>query len=160
MAIELDPDWPGLTVKNDSSGKGGPEVNHTAIREIAQQLEGALRKLTTATKPPPTAMAYAKGTTPPPLPGPPPGAGSLPDLQLQCAIGDAQLGQWTTAQQFAMAIGTAYSVLIGERGHKGSGLYAQTTEQYGAVIQSLHEIVKAYDGADQANQGANPTSNA
>ncbi len=160
MAIELDPDWPGLTVKNDSSGKGGPEVDHVAIREIAQHLEGALRKLTTATKPPPTAVAYAKGTTPPPLPGPPPGGGTLPDLQLQCALSDAHLGQWPTAQQFAVAIGTAYSVLIGERGQKGSGLYAQTTEQYGAVIESLYEIVKAYDGADQANQGSTPKTDA
>ncbi|MEV7009924.1 hypothetical protein [Streptosporangium sp. NPDC051022] len=160
MAIELDPDWPGLTVKNDTSGKGGPEVDHTAIREIAGQLEAALRKLTTATKIPSTAVAYAKGTTPPELPGPPPGAGSLPDLQIQCALSDAHLGQWITAQQFAMAMGSAYSVLIGERGQKGGGLYAVTTEQYAAVIESLYEIVKAYDGADEANQGTAPKNDA
>lgn len=158
MAIELDPDWPGLTVKSDSSGKGGPELDRAAIKEIAGQLEKALQRLTTATKPPATAVATAKGQTAE-LPGPPPGAGTLPDLQLQAALSDVHLGKWMTAQQFTMAINTAYSVLVGERGQK-SGLYAATTEQYKAVIDTLYEIAKSYDGAEVANEGTAPKTGA
>ncbi|MFD0889019.1 hypothetical protein ACFQ08_31180 [Streptosporangium algeriense] len=155
MAIELDPDWPGLTVKSDSSGKGGPELDRTAIKEIAGRLEKALERLTTATRPPVRATLTAKGT-PGELPGPPPGAGTLPDMQLYAALSEVHLGKWPTAQQFAMSIDTAYSVLVGERGQKGSGLYAMTTEQYKAVIDTLYEIAKSYDGAEVENEGAAP----
>ncbi|MFC3978997.1 hypothetical protein [Streptosporangium jomthongense] len=159
MAIELDPDWPGLTVKSDSSGKGGPDLNRATIKEIAGLLEKALQKLTTPTQPPATAVATARGERAE-LPGPPPGGGSLPDLQLQCALSDEHLGKWLTAQQFTMAINTSYSVLVGERGQKGGGLYSSTIEQYKAVIDTLYEIAKAYDGAEVANEGTAPKTGA
>ncbi|WP_030913726.1 hypothetical protein [Streptosporangium amethystogenes] len=145
MAIELDKDWPGLTVKGNE-----PKWDSTEIKRIAGELEESLKALKTPTQPPATSVAHAAGTTSPPLPGPPPGAGSLPDVRLQCAIGPAQLGEWLTAQQFAISVNTAYATLIGDT--KGSGgVYSSLIRQYGAVIEAVLDIAKTNTAAEQAN---------
>ncbi|SFL16156.1 hypothetical protein SAMN05216275_1629 [Streptosporangium canum] len=151
MALELDPDWPGLTAKNDVSGKGNPELAREEIKRIAGEIQKILATMTTLTKEvPATQVAYAKGSTPPPLPGPPAGAGSLPDLQRQCALSEVQLGEWPVAQSFSMATVSAYAQLIGEPG-QGGGLYSSLTERCQAVIDGLVESAKTYDGAETAN---------
>ncbi|MGW0589354.1 hypothetical protein [Streptosporangium sp. NPDC002607] len=150
MAIELDPDWPGLTIKDDSSGDGGPEGNQAEIERIARALDESLTTLTTPTQPPATSVAQDQGGPPAPLPGPPPGAGSLPDVRLQCAIGSAHMGEWLTAQQFAMATYTAYATLIGETEGSG-GLYSSLVQQYDTVVEALIGIARTNTAAEQAN---------
>ncbi|OUC92961.1 hypothetical protein [Streptosporangium minutum] len=152
MALELDPDWPGLTAKNDAAGKGDPDLDRAEIKRIAGEIQKILATMTTLTKEvPATQVAYAKGSTPPPLPGPPAGAGSLPDLQRQCALSEVQLGEWPVAQSFSMATVSAYAQLIGEPGH-GGGLYSSLIERCQAAIDGLVESAKSYDGAEIANQ--------
>ncbi|ACZ90747.1 hypothetical protein [Streptosporangium roseum] len=151
MALELDPDWPGLTDKSDASGKGDPALRTPEIKRIAGEVQKILATMTTPTEMPATQVAYAKGSTPPPLPGPPAGAGSLPDLQRQCALSEIQLGEWPVAQSFSMATVTAYAQLIGEPG-QGGGLYSSLIARCQAAIDGLIESAKSYDGAEMANQ--------
>ncbi|GLW96144.1 hypothetical protein [Microtetraspora sp. NBRC 16547] len=167
MSPEHDPDWPGLSEKDDVGGSGYPELNRTEIKRIAGDLRKALEPLITATAPPARAVAFAKGDTPPPLPGPPAGAGSLPDLRLQCAISDEHLGKWQAAQNFASTMGTAYGLLIGEGAIKrdgdrrgspggdrlqaGSGAYADVVMRADAMAETLLEMVESFDKAEQAN---------
>lgn len=146
MAIELDPDWPDLTAKGD-----GVEADSVEIERIARELAEALKALTTPTLPPARSVAYDPGATPPPLPPPPPGAGSLPDVRFQCAIGPAHLGEWLTAQQFAMAVNTAHSTLIGDTEESG-GAYSSLVKQYGSVVETLIGIARTHGGAERANQ--------
>lgn len=151
MALELDPDWPGLTDKNDAAGKGEPDLDRAEIKRIAGEIQKILATMTTPTQIPATQVAHAKGSTPPPLPGPPAGAGSLPDLQRQCALSEIQLGEWPVAQSFSMAAVSAYAQLIGEPGH-GGGLYSSLIEQCRETAEGLVETAKSYDGAEIANQ--------
>ncbi|MET8334017.1 hypothetical protein ABZV14_11945 [Streptosporangium canum] len=151
MALELDPDWPGLTAENDASGKGDPGLRTPEIKRIAGEIQKIIAALTTPTEIPATQVAYAKGSTPPPLPGPPAGAGSLPDLQRECALSEIQLGEWPVAQSFSMATVTAYAQLIGEPGH-GGGLYSSLIERCRETAEGLVETAKSYDGAETANQ--------
>ncbi|MEV4381452.1 hypothetical protein [Streptosporangium sp. NPDC049644] len=145
MAIELDKDWPGLTVKGDDAA-----WDPTEIKRITGELEEALKALRTPTQPPARSVAYAAGSTPPPLPGPPPGAGSLPDVRLQCAIGTAQLGEWITAASFAQTVETAYMTFIGDT-EKSGGNYSSLLQQCDEVIDALVDIAKTNAGAEQAN---------
>ncbi|GGK50534.1 hypothetical protein Ppa06_09090 [Planomonospora parontospora subsp. parontospora] len=147
MAFQLDPDWPGLT---EADRKHGAEVDRTEVKRIAGELEKALKALTTGGAEPAAAGEHKPGDEFSPPPPPPSGAGSLPDLQRHCALSEAQLGQWQTAQQFSMGIVSAYSVLVGDPGSPGGGLYASLARQYGESINALLEMARSYDGAEQA----------
>ncbi|WP_433244224.1 hypothetical protein ACQPYK_41265 [Streptosporangium sp. CA-135522] len=146
MALELDPNWPGL---NDNNGV--PELNRTEIKNIAGEIQKLLGTLTTPSQPSqtPTAVMYAKGSTPPPLT--PPGAGSLPDLQKYGAVSDLHMGEWPVAQEFARAVTSAYTALVGEPGMSGGARYASQIEECQKAINGLFETAKNYDGAEALN---------
>jgi hypothetical protein len=147
MALELDPDWPGL-----DEDKDGNYTNRTEIKRIGGELNELIKKLTTSSGTPVTEFAVAPGD---PIPEPqlPADAGSLPDLQRYCGLSEKQLGEWTTAMQFSLAITSAYSVLIGEQGSTG-GLYAGMTARADVTIDALFDTAKASQGAEHATQEA------
>ncbi|MCC5577121.1 hypothetical protein IMZ11_15960 [Microtetraspora sp. AC03309] len=171
MGLEYDADWPGLTEKNDAGGSGSPELNRTEIKRIAGELRTALDTLITPTPVQATQAASKKGSTPPELPGPPSGAGSLPDLRRECKLTSKELGGggWLTAEEFTMSMKMAYGTLIGEgavtRGggaqgagglQAGSGTYASMVMQADLTIQTLLSMVESYDVAEQANGAEAP----
>ncbi|MFI6918580.1 hypothetical protein ACIBIZ_01405 [Nonomuraea spiralis] len=147
MALELDSDWPGL-----EEGKDGNYTNRTEVKRIADELNELLKKLKTPTTPPVTQFLTAPGAKAqePQLPA---NAGSLPDLQRYCALSQNQMGEWPTAMQFAMAINSAYSQLIGEQGSSG-GLYASMVQRAESTTEALLDIAKASQGAEQATEEA------
>ncbi|WP_067172445.1 hypothetical protein [Microtetraspora niveoalba] len=149
MALEYDPNWPGLTAENDASGSGVPELNRKEIKRIAGDLRKALEALSTPTQIQPRQSLNAQGEAGS-LPGPPPGAGSLPDLRRECALGLTDTGEWPTASAFFRSTSMAFSMLIGDAG--AGGLYQNVIEQSDSVADTLEETAKSYDGAEQANQ--------
>ncbi|MEU8316993.1 hypothetical protein AB0C33_01380 [Nonomuraea sp. NPDC048881] len=146
MALELDPNWPGLDGDKDNY------TNRTEIKRIAGELSELLKKLKTPTLPPVTQFLTAPGQK---APGPklPEGAGSLPDLQRYCALSQNQMGEWPAAMHFGLAVNSAYSQLIGEPGST-SGLYAAMVGQGDSTVEALLDISKASDGAEQATEEA------
>ncbi|MEV0967303.1 hypothetical protein [Microtetraspora glauca] len=175
MALEYDADWPGLTDENDAGGSGNPELNRTEIKRIAHDLRTVLDTLITPTPVQATQAASKKGSTPPELPGPPSGAGSLPDLRRECNLTSKELGGggWLTAEEFTMSMKMAYGNLLGEgtitRGgtgsgaqeggdglKAGSGTYASMVMQADLTIQTLLSMVESYDVAEQANGAEAP----
>ncbi|MEU1386278.1 MULTISPECIES: hypothetical protein [unclassified Nonomuraea] len=146
MALELDPNWPGLDGDKDNL------TNRTEIKRIAGELNELLKKLKTPSPPPVTQYLTAPGDT---APGPqlPAGAGSLPDLQRYCALSPNQMGEWPAAMDFALAIKSAYAKLIGELGSSG-GLYAAMVTQGDSTVEALLDISKASGGAEQATEEA------
>ncbi|MFF3664260.1 hypothetical protein [Microtetraspora malaysiensis] len=165
MALEYDPDWPGLTDKNDASGSGSPELNRPEIKRIAGNLRTALDALITETQAPARFVAHAPGDNSP-LPGPPSGAGSLPDLRRECGLAAERYGSWRAAQSFYAAANVAFSQLVGEGAIKhdgdsrspggehlqaGTGAYADLVTRADAAAQALLTMVDSYDRAEQAN---------
>ncbi|WP_433222846.1 hypothetical protein [Microtetraspora malaysiensis] len=165
MALEYDPDWPGLTDKNDASGSGSPELNRPEIKRIAGNLRTALDALITATTPQPCLVPSPPGETRP-LAVLPAGAGSLPDLRRECGLAAARYGSWRAAQSFYSAANVAFNQLVGEGTVKrdgdsrspggeslqaGTGAYAALVTQADAAAQTLLAMVDSYDRAEQAN---------
>ncbi|MFG1703424.1 hypothetical protein ACFLIM_09530 [Nonomuraea sp. M3C6] len=149
MALELDPDWPGTSDKDETAD---PYTHRPEVRRIAGEMNELLDKLTTSSGIPVTEFAIAPGA---PVPDPqlPTGAGSLPDLRQYCALSETQLGEWPTALQFSFSISSAYSVLVGEPGTT-SGLYASLVDTAGRTFDALLDIAKTSEGAEQASQEA------
>jgi hypothetical protein len=147
MALEVDPDWPGL-----DEDKDGNYTNRTEIKRIAGELNELLKKLTTSSGTPVTQFATAPGD-PVPEPQIPANAGSLPDLQRYCGLSEKQIGEWPTAMQFSVSISLAYGALIGEQGSTG-GLYAIMVDQGGKAFDALIDVAKASQGAELASEEA------
>ncbi|MFF4773020.1 hypothetical protein [Microtetraspora fusca] len=164
MALEYDPDWPGLTDKNDASGAGSRELNRTEIKRIAGDLRTALDALITETQAPARYELRAPGDNSP-MQGPPAGAGSLQDLRRECGLAADRYGSWRAAQSFYTAVNVAYVQLVGEgtvkrdgdsrsggeRLQAGTGAYADLVTQADAAAQTLLAMVDSYDRAEQAN---------
>ncbi|MGI5485985.1 hypothetical protein [Microtetraspora malaysiensis] len=165
MALEYDPDWPGLTNENDASGSGSPELNRPEIKRIAGNLRTALDALITETQAPARFELRAPGDNRP-MQGPPSGAGSLPDLRRECGLAAERYGSWRAAQSFYTAANVAFVQLVGEGTVKrdgdssspggeslqaGTGAYAALVTQADAAAQTLLAMVDSYDRAEQAN---------
>ncbi|NUP00437.1 MAG: hypothetical protein HOV96_23585 [Nonomuraea sp.] len=147
MALELDPDWPGL-----DEDKTGNYTNRTEIKRIAGEVSELVKKLTTSSGNAVTEFVTAPGSKPP-EPQLPAGAGSLPDLQRYCALSQNQMGEWPTAMQFGLTVNFAYSRLIGEQGST-SGLYAGLVLQAEKTIEALYDTTKVSQGAEHASEEA------
>lgn len=147
MALELDPDWPGL-----DEDKNGNYTNRTEIKRIAGEMSELLKKLTTSSGRPVTEFLIAPGEKAP-EPQIPANAGSLPDLQVYCALSQSQLGEWPAAMQFGMTVNFAYSSLVGEQGST-SGLYASLVQQAEKSIEALYDTTKVSQGAEHASEEA------
>ncbi|WP_336207652.1 hypothetical protein [Nonomuraea sp. LPB2021202275-12-8] len=152
MALELDPDWPGLTEDHDISGD--PYAKRPEINRIAGDIDKLLKKLTTSSAPPVTQVLSAPGPEDdPPLPGLPENAGSLPDLRTYGALSEVQLGQWTTPMQLSFTVQNAYNMLVGASANSG-GKYTMLVEKLEPIIEALFETAKTSQVAEQANQEA------
>jgi hypothetical protein len=149
MALELDPNWPGISDKDESED---PYINRTEVKRIAGEMSGLLDKLTTSSGILVDEFVTAPGDTPPEI-QPPAGAGSLPDLQRYCSLSQNQMGEWPAAMQFAFAANWAYSQLVGEQGSK-SGQYAVLIDQADKTFDALQDIRDASQRAEQASEEA------
>ncbi|GAA3719226.1 hypothetical protein GCM10022224_101360 [Nonomuraea antimicrobica] len=151
MALELDPDWPGLADEDETADR---YEDRPRIREIAQAMHGLRDKLTTYSGVPVDEFVTAPGD---PVPAPilPSGAGSLPDLQRHGALSQRELGEWNTAMEYSFSITSAYSALLGDPGTM-SGTYAMLAESAQKTFDALLDIADASQTADEAAQAGIP----
>ncbi|MEV4110557.1 hypothetical protein [Nonomuraea sp. NPDC049695] len=149
MALELDPNWPGISDKDESED---PYINRTEVKRIAGEMSGLLDKLTASSGILQDTFVTAPGDTPPEVQLPA-GAGTLPDLQQHCALSENQMGKWPAAVQFSFAANWAYQQLVGEQGSK-SGKYAVLLEQADKTFDALVDIKNASQRAEQASEEA------
>ncbi|MEV4117059.1 hypothetical protein [Nonomuraea sp. NPDC049695] len=149
MTVSIDPDWPGTSDKDEAAD---PYADRTEVNRIAGELDELLKKLKTASGIPVTEFSVVPDQD---FPDPqlPTGAGSLPDLQQYGALGQAQIGEWSTAAAFAQATEQAYKILVGEPGND-HGKYVALVEGTDKVIDTLYEVAKTSQNAEQATQEA------